>query len=323
MSVLRSSALGTGATALRAVGGTAVGFIVGSVHHGRRSPITRCFCGWFFPSRCCVSGMAPSMISFAAGQAAFTVGGDHPVQHHSARRVEGRTDEDRGRGHRMRGEHRCRCAVLAPGRHRSTRPRPVRRRSWRAPRYLADAVERLTVTSRHVDTEPANRRHTAPTSCSTTPSASSSPSVEPRWSRSRPSPGSSPGRIGSGWRPSRSPRSRPPSGRRANPRSSRSPSPRRSCGFVRGHATAGTRGSPISCPIGATVLDEPVSHGAVLHDVLRRRSRTFGSSSDRIGCRRRYRCCGLTSSWRTRPDAGRPPGFGRSLRPRQATRPLI
>ena len=40
MSVLRSNALGTGATALRAVGGTALGVVVASRHHGRgRRPL--------------------------------------------------------------------------------------------------------------------------------------------------------------------------------------------------------------------------------------------------------------------------------------------
>ena len=72
LSVLRSNALGTGATALRAVGGTAVGFVVGSlimVGVGGHSD-------WLWallPVAVLVSGVAPSMISFAAGQAGFTV----------------------------------------------------------------------------------------------------------------------------------------------------------------------------------------------------------------------------------------------------------
>ena len=72
LSVLRSSALDTGATALRAVGGTAIGFVVGSLvmlavggHVGLL---------WvLLPIAVLVSGAAPTMISFAAGQAAFTV----------------------------------------------------------------------------------------------------------------------------------------------------------------------------------------------------------------------------------------------------------
>jgi uncharacterized membrane protein YccC len=72
LSVLRSNALGTGATALRAVGGTAVGFVVGGlimVGLGGNSD-------WLWallPLAVLVSGVAPSMISFAAGQAGFTV----------------------------------------------------------------------------------------------------------------------------------------------------------------------------------------------------------------------------------------------------------
>lgn len=72
LSVLRSNALGTGATALRAVGGTAVGFLVGSaIMIGVGSnPVLL----WvLLPLSVLVSGAAPSMISFAAGQAGFTL----------------------------------------------------------------------------------------------------------------------------------------------------------------------------------------------------------------------------------------------------------
>jgi hypothetical protein len=72
LSVLRSNALGTGATALRAIAGTAVGFVVGSVvmivigGHGVALWIV-------LPLAVLVSGVAPSMVSFAAGQAGFTL----------------------------------------------------------------------------------------------------------------------------------------------------------------------------------------------------------------------------------------------------------
>ncbi|HWD51714.1 MAG TPA: FUSC family protein [Acidimicrobiales bacterium] len=72
LSVLRSNALGTGATALRAVGGTAVGFVIGSaIMVGVAAhPVLL----WvLLPLSVLVSGTAPSMISFAAGQAGFTV----------------------------------------------------------------------------------------------------------------------------------------------------------------------------------------------------------------------------------------------------------
>jgi uncharacterized membrane protein YccC len=72
LSVLRSNALGTGATALRAVAGTTVGFVVGSaimVGIGSHAVLL-----WaLLPVAVLVSGVAPSMISFAAGQAGFTV----------------------------------------------------------------------------------------------------------------------------------------------------------------------------------------------------------------------------------------------------------
>ena len=72
LSVLRSNALGTGATALRAVGGTALGFIAGAlltIGVADHSALL-----WaLLPLAVLVSGIAPSMISFVAGQAAFTV----------------------------------------------------------------------------------------------------------------------------------------------------------------------------------------------------------------------------------------------------------
>jgi hypothetical protein len=67
LSVLRSNALGTGATALRAVSGTAVGFVVGSAIMIGVSDHTVLL--WvLLPLAVLVSGAAPSMISFAAGQ---------------------------------------------------------------------------------------------------------------------------------------------------------------------------------------------------------------------------------------------------------------
>ena len=72
LSVLRSNALGTGATALRAVAGTAVGFVLGSalmIGVGGHDVLL-----WaLLPLAVLVSGVAPSMISFAAGQAGFTL----------------------------------------------------------------------------------------------------------------------------------------------------------------------------------------------------------------------------------------------------------
>jgi uncharacterized membrane protein YccC len=93
LSVLRSNALGTGATALRAVSGTAVGFVVGSAIMIGVSDHTVLL--WvLLPLAVLVSGAAPSMISFAAGQGGFHGGSDHPLQHHRAHRLEGRPDED-------------------------------------------------------------------------------------------------------------------------------------------------------------------------------------------------------------------------------------
>jgi uncharacterized membrane protein YccC len=72
LSVLRSNALGTGSTAVRAVIGTALGFVVGSlvlVALGHHDTLL-----WaVLPVAVLVAGVAPSLISFTAGQAGFTV----------------------------------------------------------------------------------------------------------------------------------------------------------------------------------------------------------------------------------------------------------
>lgn len=72
LSVLRSNALGTGANALRAVAGTVVGFAIGSlvlVALGHHLSLL-----WaVLPVAVLLAGVAPSAISFAAGQAGFTV----------------------------------------------------------------------------------------------------------------------------------------------------------------------------------------------------------------------------------------------------------
>ncbi|MGA8206875.1 MAG: FUSC family protein [Candidatus Dormiibacterota bacterium] len=72
LSVLRSNALGTGSTALRAVGGTALGFVVGAaIMIGVGSHLVVLWV--LLPLAVLVAGAAPSMISFAAGQAGFSV----------------------------------------------------------------------------------------------------------------------------------------------------------------------------------------------------------------------------------------------------------
>ncbi|MBO3744845.1 FUSC family protein [Streptosporangiaceae bacterium NEAU-GS5] len=72
LSVLRSNALSTGATALRAVGGTAVGFLVGGALVVGIGTDLRVL--WLLlPAAVYVAAFAPELVSFAAGQAAFTV----------------------------------------------------------------------------------------------------------------------------------------------------------------------------------------------------------------------------------------------------------
>ncbi len=72
LSVLRSNALGTGATALRAVLGTAIGFLVGYVVLLVLGPHDAQL--WILlPVAVFVAGIAPTASSFTAGQAGFTV----------------------------------------------------------------------------------------------------------------------------------------------------------------------------------------------------------------------------------------------------------
>jgi uncharacterized membrane protein YccC len=72
LSVLRSSALSTGENAVRGLVGTAAGFVVGAVLVALIGTNTTVL--WvLLPFAVLVAGLAPATISFAAGQAAFTV----------------------------------------------------------------------------------------------------------------------------------------------------------------------------------------------------------------------------------------------------------
>jgi uncharacterized membrane protein YccC len=72
LSVLRSNALNTGQNALRAVLGTSAGFVIGAVllmPIGKNTDLL-----WFLlPVMILLAGIAPAAISFAAGQAGFTL----------------------------------------------------------------------------------------------------------------------------------------------------------------------------------------------------------------------------------------------------------
>jgi uncharacterized membrane protein YccC len=72
LSVLRSSAINTGANALRAILGTAIGFFLGAALLAVVGTNTTVL--WFLlPIAILIAGFAPSAISFAAGQAGFTL----------------------------------------------------------------------------------------------------------------------------------------------------------------------------------------------------------------------------------------------------------
>jgi uncharacterized membrane protein YccC len=155
LSVLRSNALGTGATALRAVGGTAVGFLVGSaIMVGVASdPVSL----WvLLPLSVLVSGVAPSMISFAAGQAGFTVVVIilFNIIAPTGWEVGLTRIEDVAIG--------CAVSIVVgvlfwPRGATAALGRALSDAFVTSSSYLADAVDRLTSPSRQVDTRPGQR----------------------------------------------------------------------------------------------------------------------------------------------------------------------
>jgi uncharacterized membrane protein YccC len=155
LSVLRSNALGTGSTALRAVAGTAVGVVVGSaIMIGVAGHLALLWV--LLPVAVLVSGVAPTMISFAAGQAGFTVvviilfNIIEPV----GWKVGLTRIEDVAIG--------CAVSVIVgllfwPRGATAALGRALSDSFVTNSGFLADAVDRLTVTTRHVDTGPGQR----------------------------------------------------------------------------------------------------------------------------------------------------------------------
>jgi uncharacterized membrane protein YccC len=155
LSVLRSNALGTGATALRAVGGTAVGFLVGAaimIGVGGNPVLL-----WaLLPLSVLVSGAAPSMISFAAGQAGFTlvVVILFNIIVPTGWKVGLTRIEDVAIG--------CAVSIVVgllfwPRGATAALGRALSDAFVQSSAYLADAVARLTTSTQEVDTRPAQR----------------------------------------------------------------------------------------------------------------------------------------------------------------------
>ena len=155
LSVLRSNALGTGATALRAVGGTAVGFVLGSAVMIGVSSHTVLL--WILlPLAVLVSGVAPLMISFAAGQAAFTLVVIilFNIIEPTGWKVGLTRIEDVGIG--------CGVSIVVgilfwPRGAMAALGRALSDAFVTSSGYLADAVERLTSADHRVDTQPGQR----------------------------------------------------------------------------------------------------------------------------------------------------------------------
>jgi uncharacterized membrane protein YccC len=155
LSVLRSNALGTGSSAMRAIGGTAVGFFVGAaliVGIG-----THLYLLWILlPVAALVAGIAPSMISFTAGQAAFTVMVVilFNIIQPAGWRVGLTRIEDVAIG--------CGVSIVVgfmfwPRGATAALGRAMSNSFVASSGYLADAVDRLTMTRRHVDTSASER----------------------------------------------------------------------------------------------------------------------------------------------------------------------
>ena len=151
LSVLRSNALGTGATALRAIGGTAVGVLAGSalmIGIGDHSVLL-----WvLLPVVVLLSGMAPAMVSFAAGQAGFTLVVIilFNIIQPTGWKVGLTRIEDVAIG--------CGVSIVVgflfwPRGATAALGRALSTAFAASSGYLADAVERLTSTRRQVDTE--------------------------------------------------------------------------------------------------------------------------------------------------------------------------
>jgi uncharacterized membrane protein YccC len=155
LSVLRSNALGTGATALRAIGGTVAGFILGSlIMAGVGAHLALLWV--LLPVAVLASGVVPSMISFAAGQAGFTVvviilfNIIDPI----GWKVGLTRVEDVAVG--------CGVSIVVgllfwPRGATATLGRALADAFVANSGYLADAVDRLTSIARQVDTSPGQR----------------------------------------------------------------------------------------------------------------------------------------------------------------------
>jgi uncharacterized membrane protein YccC len=160
LSVLRSNALGTGATALRAIAGTTVGFLAGSaIMIGVSGHLVALWV--LLPLAVLVAGLAPSMISFAAGQAGFTLVVIilFNIIQPTGWKVGLTRIEDVAIG--------CGVSIVVgllfwPRGATAALGRAMSAAFVKSSAYLADAVDRLTITTRQIDTGPAQRAaHTA------------------------------------------------------------------------------------------------------------------------------------------------------------------
>jgi uncharacterized membrane protein YccC len=155
LSVLRSNALGTGATVLRAIAGTAVGVVVGSAVMVGVSD-HQVLLWVLLPLAVLLAGAAPSMVSFAAGQAGFTlvVVILFNIIQPLGWRVGLTRIEDVAIG--------CAVSIVVgvlfwPRGATAALGRALSASFIANSGYLEEAVDRLTTTNRHVDTGPSGQ----------------------------------------------------------------------------------------------------------------------------------------------------------------------
>ena len=249
-----------------------------------------------------LSGVAPSMISFAAGQAGFTLvviilfNIIQPIGWKvGLTRIE---DVAIGCGVSIvvgllfwpRGATAALGRALSDGVRRPAR------------RYLADAVERLDVDDAGTSTptpasRPSHRAYLLLDDAFRQFFAERGAKVVPVETISRLFTGSNRIRLAAY---TLGPPARSILRPQASPSWSRWRWPRRSCATPTHRATAGTRSSPTCWPTGArrSTNRQPTARSSTTS--CARRSRTCGTSGAPTGCGRRCRCCGPTRSSRAR-----------------------
>ena len=203
LSVLRSNALNTGQNVLRGLGGTVVGFVVGALLLAAIGTNTTVL--WvLLPISILLAGLAPAVVSFAAGQAAFTLVLVILFNIIAPGRLGGRAAARGGHRPGLRRQPARRRPLLAARRRRRAEQRAGRglRRQRALPRpcgRVRHAALRFQPRSRRSPRPRTPPARPPPTAGWTTPSATSWPNAAAKPCRSPRSPAWSPERLRCAW----------------------------------------------------------------------------------------------------------------------------